>query len=156
MHYVAFLVIYCSSYWCFITYCATPHLTQLSISEPTPPPTWVSEMIFERSLTRISTAGKPFVENGLNDCTLTFTCVTRCPDLTHKSLWPLATSNCGGLRPRIGSPMSQECCGLRPQQTVAASGGKIPYVLKGIVTNLYILANSTLNLKPLSKFRFVI
>ena len=92
----------------------------------------------------------------MNDCTLTFTCVTRCPDLTHKSLWPLATSNCGGLRPRIGSPMSQECCGLRPQQTVAASGGKIPYVLKGIVTNLYILANSTLNLTPLSKFRFVI
>ena len=32
--------------------------------------------------------------------------------------------------------MTQECCGLRPQQTVAASGGKIPYVLKGIVTKI--------------------
>ena len=57
LHFYAFfriLVIYFSSYWCFITYCATPHLTQLSLSEPTPPPTWVSEMISERSLTRIS------------------------------------------------------------------------------------------------------
>ena len=34
--------------------------------------------------------------------------------LTHKSLWPSATSNCGGLRPRIGSPWTQECCGLWP------------------------------------------
>ena len=32
--------------------------------------------------------------------------------------------------------MTQECCGLRSQQTVAASGGKIPYVLKGIVTKV--------------------
>ena len=30
--------------------------------------------------------------------------------------------------------MTQECSGLWPQQTVAAFGGKIPYVLKGIVT----------------------
>ena len=30
--------------------------------------------------------------------------------------------------------MTQDCCGLRPQQIVAASGGKIPYALKEIVT----------------------
>ena len=28
--------------------------------------------------------------------------------LSHKSLWPSATSNCGGLRPRIGSPCDSE------------------------------------------------
>ena len=54
--------------------------------------------------------------------------------MTHKSLCPSATSNCGSLRSWIGFPVIQECCGLRPQQTVAASGGKIPYALKGIVT----------------------
>ena len=55
---------------------------------------------------------------------------------THKSLCPSATSNCGGLRPRIDSPVIQECCGLRPQQTVAASGGKIPYVFREMVTKI--------------------
>ena len=48
--------------------------------------------------------------------------------------WLSATSNCGGLRPRMASPVTQECCGLWPQQTVAASGGKIPYVFKEMVT----------------------
>merc|ERR1711954_339275 len=38
--------------------------------------------------------------------------------------------------------MSQECCGLRPQQTVTASGGKIPYVLKGIVWGYLIFSAS--------------
>ena len=46
----------------------------------------------------------------------------------HKQLWRPTAAN------RL--PMTQECCGLRPQQTVAASGSKIPYVLKGIVTKI--------------------
>ena len=56
--------------------------------------------------------------------------------LTHKSLWPSVTSNCGGLRPRTGTPVTQKYCGLRPQQTVAVSGGKIPYVFREVVTKL--------------------
>ena len=34
----------------------------------------------------------------------------------------------------MGSPVTQEYCGLWPQQTVASIGGKIPYVLKEMVT----------------------
>ena len=55
--------------------------------------------------------------------------------VTDKSLWPWATSNYGDLRPRIGSLVTQECCGLRPQQTVAAYGFKIPYVFREMVIN---------------------
>ena len=55
--------------------------------------------------------------------------------VTDKSLWPWATSNYGDLRPRIGSLVTQECCGLRPQQTVAAYGCKIPYVFREMVIN---------------------
>ena len=54
--------------------------------------------------------------------------------MTPKSLCPSATSNCGGLRPWIGFPVIQKCCALWPQQTVAASGGKIPYVFQEMVT----------------------
>ena len=37
-------------------------------------------------------------------------------------LWPPATSKYGDLRSRIGVLWLQECCGLRPQPTVAVSG----------------------------------
>ena len=56
--------------------------------------------------------------------------------MTYRSLWPPATSNCGGLRPRIVYSETQECCGLWSQRTVAASGGKIPYVIKEMVTKI--------------------
>ena len=56
--------------------------------------------------------------------------------MTYRSLWPPATCNCGGLRPRIVYSETQECCGLWPQRTVAASGGKIPYVIKEMVTKI--------------------
>ena len=67
------------------------------------------------------------------------TSVTRCPVFSRDfwlinpcDLWPQATWAAVG---REYAPhVNQECCGLRPQQTVAASGGKIPYVFKGIVT----------------------
>ena len=37
--------------------------------------------------------------------------------------------------------MTQECFGLRPQQTVAASGGKSPYMFREVVTkNLTLVA----------------
>ena len=49
-------------------------------------------------------------------------------------MWPSVTNSYSGLRPRIGSSVTQECCGLWPQQTVAASVGKIPYVFKEMVT----------------------
>ena len=41
-----------------------------------------------------------------------------------RPFWPLATSNYGGLRQRIGSLWPHESCGLRPQGTIAASGRK--------------------------------
>ena len=56
--------------------------------------------------------------------------------MTDKTLWPLATSICGGLRPPIVYSETQECCGLWPQGNVAASGGKIPYVIKEMVTKI--------------------
>ena len=63
------------------------------------------------------------------------TSVTGWPGLvTYKTLWPPATSNCGSLRPQICSPVTQECCALQPQQTMAASGGKFPYVIMEVVT----------------------
>ena len=51
-------------------------------------------------------------------------------------MWPLATSNYGVPWPRRGSTVVQECCGIRPQQTVAASCSKIPHVFKEMVTKL--------------------
>ena len=51
-------------------------------------------------------------------------------------MWPLATSNYGVPWPRRGSTVIQECCGIRPQQTVAASCSKIPHVFKEMVTKL--------------------
>ena len=63
------------------------------------------------------------------------TSVTGWPGLvTYKTLLPPATTNCGSLRPRIGSPVTQECCALQPQQTMATSGGKFPYVIMEMVT----------------------
>ena len=51
-------------------------------------------------------------------------------------MWPLATSNYGVPWPRRGSNVIQECCGIRPQQTVAASCSKIPHIFKEMVTKL--------------------
>ena len=52
----------------------------------------------------------------------------------YSTLWYSAKSNCGGLWPRIGSFVTQECCCLWPQRTVATSGCKIPYVFWEMVT----------------------
>ena len=45
-------------------------------------------------------------------------------------------SNYGVPWPRKGSTVVQECCGIRQQQTVAASCSKIPHVFKEMVTKL--------------------
>ena len=51
-------------------------------------------------------------------------------------MWPLATSNYGVPWPRRGSTVIQECCGIRPQQTVVTSCSKIPHIFKEMVTKL--------------------
>ena len=49
--------------------------------------------------------------------------------LGHKQLWrPLAANRL---------PLTQECCGLlRTQQTLAAFGGKTPYMIREMVTKI--------------------
>ena len=46
----------------------------------------------------------------------------------------MATSNYGGIRPQIGLSVVQEYCSIKPQQNVVTSGGKMPYMVKGMVT----------------------
>ena len=46
-----------------------------------------------------------------------------------------AITNCGGgLMPRIGFPVTQECYGLWSQQFVGASGRDKPYIVRDMVS----------------------
>ena len=64
----------------------------------------------------------------------------------YKNLWHSITSNYGGLRPRIWSHVTQECCDLMPQQTVVASGTAVingltsPYIPYWICDLLKVVA----------------
>ena len=49
------------------------------------------------------------------------------PTVTFQLLWPLATTNCGSLWPRIASLWLLKCCGHLLQWTVTAEGCKWPH-----------------------------
>ena len=53
--------------------------------------------------------------------------------VTYSILWRSVTNNYWGIQSQIGSPVIQEFCGIWSQQTVVASGGKIPYVFMKMV-----------------------